>query len=202
MKNQKGFTVLELLIATTVLAVILVMATLLITSISNLYYKGVNESKVQGNARAIDAQMTQDLQFSNDAPRVGTDSSNSDIHVICIGDVRYSFVKLIRVGDTLNGKTYAHVLWRESGINNCSQTAGADLTTSSTLTGGTEMISGSSRITALTVTQTDPAQLTIGVAFGDDNLLNLSASPVVCKGGTDDKFCGTANISSTVVKRL
>jgi prepilin-type N-terminal cleavage/methylation domain-containing protein len=86
-KNQKGFTVIELLIATTVFSVVLVVFMASFLKISQLFYKGVNISNTQASARNVVQDITNDIQFYNQQPSPITD------HYFCVGTHRYSFVK-------------------------------------------------------------------------------------------------------------
>jgi prepilin-type N-terminal cleavage/methylation domain-containing protein len=62
--KQEGFTIVELMIATTVFAVILLVITAGVTSFTSSYYQGVNSSTTQNAASNIMNDISQALQFS------------------------------------------------------------------------------------------------------------------------------------------
>lgn len=140
LKSDKGFTIVELMIALTVLSVILVMGTVIMIQIGSLYSKGVNAANLQSTARNTAADVTAAIQFSTKAPspctltpvtcyanpispsdtepRVYTSAGVTvSVNAFCIGSVRYSYVLNRELGnDTAlasNANT-PHVLWRDT----------------------------------------------------------------------------------------
>ncbi len=215
MKRQDGFTIIELMIATSILSIILLMVTVVITNIGNLYYKGINQSAIQNDARTIVGQISEDIQFSGNtpvtciqAPLPGANCPASlagqKVYVTCIGSVRYTYVQKVKLGTKIGATTFNHVIWRDTP-NSCDPTTGANLSAlnpSIAAYKGAELISSNSRLTNLLVGSNQPTSLIIGIAYGDDDLLNLSASPVTCNGGAGDKFCATANLQTVVMQRV
>jgi prepilin-type N-terminal cleavage/methylation domain-containing protein len=90
-KQQKGFTVIELLIATAVFSLVLIIFLTALIRISQLFYKGVTLSNTQEATRNVIQTISDDLQFFNVPPNVHSD-------YFCIGDHRYSFNKNVQVG--------------------------------------------------------------------------------------------------------
>ena len=62
--DNKGFTIIELLIATVIFSVILLVITGAIIQFGRIYYRGVVQSKTQERSRAIIDSVAKDLQFS------------------------------------------------------------------------------------------------------------------------------------------
>lgn len=198
-KQSAGFTIVELMIATTVLSVILLLVTVVMTGIGRLYYKGINQSRIQSNARSIAAQIAQDVQLSSNTPSTGSAVvSGKAVQVICVGNVRYTYV----VNNKINTNGYKHVLWRDTPAGGCSVAAGADLTLS-TPSDGDELISPSARLTKLNFPPMTSGlqKLQLGIAYGDDDLLTTT-DPVQCKGGSATQFCATSDLSTVVVQRV
>src|SRR3954468_10979744 len=112
-RSQKGFTIIELMIATSVVSVLLLLATVIIIGIGNLYYKGISQSRVQDNVRSIADEISQQLRFSDQLYAV--DSPSGAIHAICIGKTRYTYTIGHQVGSDPNPPNFQspHVLWRE-----------------------------------------------------------------------------------------
>jgi prepilin-type N-terminal cleavage/methylation domain-containing protein len=221
--QQSGFTIVELMIATAVLAVLLLLVTIVITNIGDLYYKGFNQARVQSDVRNISSQVTQDLELSgsNLTSPVAPVNTPGNVEAYCIGNVRYTFI----LGDQI-GSTTDHVLWRDTDNpveGNCKPIANF-----STVDGpatGTELIAPDSRLVVFSVTQataTSPYVVNIEVAYGDNDTLCSASVEGSCTGTTSmpagadfrlanlvcrssisaDQFCSTASLSTTVVQRI
>ncbi len=187
--GQKGFTIIELLIATAVLSTILVLVTVVMVNIGSLYYKGINQSRVQDNVRSITDEVAQNIRFNSQPPTAPvTDPNNPNIHAYCIGAVRYTFVLGAQVGKPAPGTstTYYHALWRDDNPTpgSCPTTinpsnprsAQVDLTnpslaTADKINNGVELIADNSRLTAFSMTTGSPSTVAVSVAYGDNDLL-------------------------------
>lgn len=214
--GQKGFTIVELMIATTVLSVILILSTVMITSIGNLYYKGVNQSRIQDDVRLITDDVTQHLQLSDQTVMIGIapypGDASSKLQSVCAGGARYTYV----IGKKL-GTSSKHVLWRDNSTD-CTP---VNLTLTTPSVGGSELMSPNSRLMDFTISPTSPYSVSVAAAFGDDDLLcspsvsgSCSGSPIlsasdyvnhkdiICRGGAGGQFCSTANLVTTASRRL
>jgi len=89
--TQRGFTIIELLIATAVFSLVLIVFLTALIRISQLFYKGVSLSNTQEATRNIIQTISDDIQFYGAAPEVHSD-------YFCIGDHRYSFNPGVQVG--------------------------------------------------------------------------------------------------------
>jgi prepilin-type N-terminal cleavage/methylation domain-containing protein len=82
--NSKGFTIIELLIATVIFSVILLVITGAIVQFGRIYYKGVVQSRTQERTRAITDSVVRNIQFSEEGSptqvgscyRIGNQSYN------------------------------------------------------------------------------------------------------------------------------
>lgn len=141
---NKGFTIIELMIALSVLSTLLIMSTVILMQIGSLYTKGVNQANLQNSGRNVVADITAALQFSGNAPVSCTDgtyscdagqltgkfsSSGSGIVIgaFCVGTVRYSYVLNSEQGTdsvanpitgAAAGYSIPHVLWRDTIAQN------------------------------------------------------------------------------------
>ncbi len=66
-KSSEGFTIIELMIATTIFAVIMIITTTAILGISKTYIQGLVESQNQNTTRRIISEISQDIQYNNQA---------------------------------------------------------------------------------------------------------------------------------------
>jgi prepilin-type N-terminal cleavage/methylation domain-containing protein len=207
--NQRGFTIVELMIATSVLAVMLLLVTIILSNIGNLYFKGATQSRVQDDVRSIANQLSEDLQLNGGAVLSGPG-------VYCIdGSIRYSYV----IGKE-SGTETQHVLWRDTNPNPASCTS-ANLALAQPSATGVELAIPSSRLTQFSISPVSPYTVNINLAYGDDDLLCTPSVPstcssnsntmiatdflkgdIICKGHEGDSFCATASLTTTVLQRL
>jgi prepilin-type N-terminal cleavage/methylation domain-containing protein len=172
-KKQEGFTIIELLIATSVLAVILVIVTLILISISGLYDKGVHLSTIQDNTRDTIEEIGQDIQLTNGTFTIGSDSgqisgfpAGAHSQAFCIGDTRYTYVLGYAEGtgyeSTSDTPLINHVLWRDNQAQDPNSCQALSLNqsnpdTSDTIPGnstnGVELVAPGTRLTNLSVIQ-------------------------------------------------
>ncbi len=227
MKNQNGFTILELLIATTVVSVILLLVSIMSISIGNLFHKGIYQSRVQENVRKLTDEIAVEIKNTSVTP-VNTlpSASGGLIHRLCIGDTQYTYIIGYQLGD--NASQSKHVLWKDKLSGSCNQPGASDLSIDPPSTGGTdgvELLSAGMRLTSFTVgSASTPSaySISIGVAFGDDDLLcspssasttcalpNTSISmpersndDLTCKESSGSSFCSRASLRTLVVQRV
>ncbi len=128
-KEQLGFTIIELLIATTVFSVLLVGVLASFVKISDLFYKGVSMSKTQEDARNIVQSITDDIQFtSSNVDNMRADHSQfvyngsspsgyAQQGAFCVGNHKYSF----QIGKQVDSTTYG--LGRDTIAGGCDTNA-------------------------------------------------------------------------------
>ncbi len=226
LKSNQGFTIVELMIALTIISVILVMATTIMIQIGSIYTKGVNQAYLQDAARNIMTDLSSTLQFSGTTPYPASCSatvcfanslpnSGGPYYSFCIGNVRYSYVLNRETGvDPGNATTPpSHILWRDTMTNNANcnplnlYSASNPLTDAADPAGkGYDMIPPHMRLTKFTVSETGNGVYTLNVwvAYGDSDLVttNLSTGNSTCKGGAGTQFCAVSQLSNTVLKRI
>lgn len=90
--NQKGFTIIELLIATAVFSLVLLGTTYSVLQIGKIYIKGYIDSQTQNTARNIVSNITQALQYSGGVINTkGLLISGTGSGYFCINGNRYSY---------------------------------------------------------------------------------------------------------------
>lgn len=209
--RQSGFTIIELLIATTIFSFILLIATAGIIKIGQLYYKGVTESKTQEVVRSISDELSRSIQFANQAKRAGS-ASNPNIY--CLGDTRYT----ININQKYDSKTdLAGVPIKTTGLIAERIGVGVDCTSASSLQ-TRQLLGNQMRLLKLEVTplgtNDDAWNVKAKIAYGDDDLLThydnagvLLPAPDIaganCKSGiSGSSFCATAQLDTVIKKRL
>jgi prepilin-type N-terminal cleavage/methylation domain-containing protein len=224
--NSNGFTIVELMIATAILSTILLLTTVLMINIGNLYSKGINQSRTQDDVRSITDQVSQDLKLNSGGVTYGsgTLTDGTPVAAYCIsGNIRYTFVLNRKIGkatdtDTDGSSLMPHVLWRDDDTYNTgSGCIPVNLDDPALGTGtsdplGTELINSNSRLTSFCIASqgspnctsapTTPYTVSVGVVYGDIDLLNLAGLSTTCKSGAGNQFCAADNVTTSVVQRL
>jgi prepilin-type N-terminal cleavage/methylation domain-containing protein len=181
--NQAGFTIVELMIATLVFSMVLLVITFGVIHFTTAYYKGINSSNTQTTTQNAIDSITQSIQFSS-----GGTTASGTTH-FCAG-----------------GKVFIYDLGKEFGGTPTSTNRGlyempADTGCSDpgTPTGGTELLGKNMRLAAVSVTSTDstdptvPWQVTVRITYGDTDLL---CSPAL-NGNTGGCSSGSSNFAAT-----
>ncbi len=219
--KHKGFTLVELMIASTVFAMLLLIATTALIQIGRVYYKGIISSQTQESARSIIDEITRSIQFNGGSVKPVMAMGPSPSNYFCIDDQRYSFVlgrKLLNSGvsvtDIANETQRALVIDSDSV---CS--TGQDLDSPSTLTvGSKEMLVPNMRLAKLTIcypgmipdavfcptppaTGTNLYHVTIRVVYGPTNALTPTKDECLSVP-RDSQFCAVSELSTTVRKRV
>ncbi len=133
--NQKGFTLVELMIATTVFSVILLGATTAVIQIGRMYYKGVIASRSQETARRVIDEISRAIQFNSGEITNPLDGTGQTLVVqqgagtkigvssVCVGTTRFTYALNAQVVDDSsidgyydknNTHTIRHALWRDT----------------------------------------------------------------------------------------
>lgn len=223
-KNQFGFTIVELLIATTIFSIVLVGAMAGFTQIGRLYYKGVVAAKTQEVNRAIIEEISQAIQFNKTTLRTSLVAGGPDVPVgntdtgyFCIGPKRYTYAldRRLSFSTSPTGKEKRHVMWVDQPINGCAEstTGPADLTQADPCLGGATCINGrelmgeNMRLTKLVLAGTNTLQsISVSVAFGDDENngpLVTDSGRRVCRGDSFTvQFCAISELSTTAYRRV
>lgn len=198
--NTRGFTIVELLIATLVFSVILLTVTVGIIQITRVYYKGINEANTQDTARGVMDTISQAIQFSGSTVSPTVASAPGASTSFCVGNQQFSYklgYQLVENSPGTNQTTKA--LW-QSTASGCTGNPAAAAS-------GIELLSPKMRLANLTVTQVngDPNiwKVSVRVVYGDDDLLNNpTGTNASCKGDKGQQFCSVSELTTTVVKRV
>lgn len=89
-QHQRGFTIIELLIATSVFGVVLLIVVAGVIRISHSYYKGIIQGKTQETTRNIAEEISRSAQFANGLKRAGL-VIGPNAEQFCIGNTRYTY---------------------------------------------------------------------------------------------------------------
>ena len=217
--RQAGFTVVELLIATAIFSLVLLLVTVGVMQVTRVYYKGVTETNTQNTARSIVDDISQAIQFGgtgNIQRSVGTTPGTS--YAFCIGNQLYSYVLGYQVVDTKTSGAQAYHGLVLSNAAGCGGPVGsiANLVTTKSIPNSRELLGQNMRLAKLSVTPiTGTANLwdiDVKVIYGDDDLLVVPGTPPVsnptspnatCKAAVQGtQFCAMSEFNTIVEKRV
>lgn len=217
-----GFTILELLIATAVFSVVLLLCATAIVQVGRMYYKSILQVRTMDTNRAISDDLTQAIQFgerSNSFYGYSAQTYNNApygsilVRSLCLGSIRYSYVLGIKSlgNDTTNQLPHIFMKDRYNGSGCPPQ----DITAASAT--GTELLGTDMRILEFNVAPPlvggvpDTSgiwTITTKIAYGstDDLFTDTLSSPpddVACIGSIiGGQFCSISSITTNAIKRL
>lgn len=200
--NKKGFTIMELIIASTVFSTMMLLATTGILQIGKIYYKGMATQRTQETTRAILDDVTRNYQISPVAL-----PDNDTAGVLCIGQLRYNY----RIGVKLDD-TNPHMLWTDRIISggtcaplNMTQAVPSDANTDMTDLGKSaqqELIPKNMRLSKFDIaTSNGGMSVNVQVVYGDLDLTPDLANPECIPISQGGQFCAVAQLSTFVKKR-
>lgn len=209
--TQKGFTIVELMIATSVFAVILLGASAATTQIGRMYYKGIIMSRVQQSSRRIMDDISRPIQFAGSDVRLSSPKTQVigglETGAICIGDKRFIYginaqVDPNAAGYTANHKA-KHAMYQDELPGTNAPCTVLDLTQG--LPPGKELVPENMRLARFNPTVVDNVwSIDMLLIYGDDDLLLPDPNaPQGCKSiNAGSQWCATSNLNTRVFKRI
>jgi prepilin-type N-terminal cleavage/methylation domain-containing protein len=220
-RSTAGFTIIELLIATVVFSIILLILAGAIIQIGRIYTKGLTNAHTHEVTRNLVNGMAAAIQLT--AGNVTeTDGAGGGPDALCIGSQRYSFTTGEQV---LSGSSalVPGVIFDTPSSGDCLAPVGSD--PASLPTGGSQVLGERMRLAYLSASSSDNITYTIEarVVYGDDDLL-CDDDTVSCSDGTTGmnavaiaaagksvrckdihsgtQFCSISDITTTVERRI
>jgi len=204
--TSSGFTIIELLVATAVFSVVLLVLAAGVLQISRMYYKGLTEANTQNVARSITDVISQSIQFGGgDVTTTAASPAPGSLNAFCVGNQQFSFTpgyQLVDNPDPSKFQTYhALVVTTKAG---CPGQAPQDVR-QPTVT-GRELLDTNMRLSKLGVTNLggNLYRVDVRVVYGDDDLLkNPTANNSSCiNASAGTQFCSVSDLSTVVTKRV
>jgi prepilin-type N-terminal cleavage/methylation domain-containing protein len=195
-RTQSGFTIIELMIATLVFSVILVLITTGVLYFTRSYYAGLNRINTQNTARAIVSDISQSIQFTGTAIATTDDTGAS---YFCAGGKIYVFKPGVQYqgGAATAANPGLYVVPQSSGC--------ASLASYTNAPGQQQLLGKGMRIAGLTVTKTGAQLYSINLTllYGDDDLLSATTGVGAhCMSQDGSQYCAVSTLSTTVERRL
>lgn len=190
--QQAGFTIIELLIATLIFSVILLIATFGVIQVSRTYIKGFVASETENTTRSIVDQVSQAVQLSQTGS-LAIATPVTGWYAFCINGYRYTY----QLNDELASGGHAFV---RDYIGGGSCTPNINWTSS-----GTELLSTNERLVSFSIAQvpnsTDLYQVSLSILYGDDNVTMGSPPDRCLDNSSGGEFCALSSTTTTVEQR-
>ena len=215
--SQRGFTIIEFMIATMVFSVILLVVTAAILYMSRAYQRSLYASSTQAATSNLVDTVAQSVKFST-APVVnGGVPSNGSTATYCIGNRQFLYVIGRQLGGSNANTTTRNVIVTRQN-NNCPLN---DIITTTPTGSPKELLGRGMRLAKFDVVQSGPLYtITARVVYGDDEVLcsdmvsgscdspatmtagQLRNADLKCRPGIGSEFCAVSELSTTVYRRL
>src|SRR5688572_9314579 len=131
-KASAGFTIIELMMATTVFTVVLMLCTLGLLEVGRSYYKGVTATRTQETARTVLEEVTEAIQFGGGAVVMPPVAAEGTSGFYCVGSKRFSYMRdrqLIDAPSAINPAQQARHVLVVDDVGSCSLATGAQALT-------------------------------------------------------------------------
>ncbi len=217
--KTKGFTLVELLIATTILSIVLLGASIVAVQIGRLYYKGVITARTQNTARNLVDGISRPIQLEGSSVAVTQDFSSPGTTytdasgvargytVVCVGVQRYTVAVNAQQAPGGGGGKIAHAVWRDEipNLGTCLQNVPNLNSAVPSGVKGTGLLEDNMRVSAIDVSNTDDLwAINLTVAYGDNDSLEDNGTPFSqCKSNyTTSQFCAVTTYNTKVSRRI
>lgn len=207
--DENGFTIIELMIATAVFSVVLLLCATAIVQVGKMFNRGVLINRTQNVSRIVSDDISQSIQFgarsaSFDVTAAPATFNDVVVQARCLGEVRYSYTLARSLGSGANQSK--HVLWKDH-ITSGGTCSVLDITaaTPAGSPDGMELLGANMRIAELSVTNNSGLwKIKTVVSYGEEDDMFVSGSNFTqcesfSRGG---QFCVVSTINTNAVKRL
>jgi type II secretory pathway pseudopilin PulG len=185
--NKRGFTIIELLIAMSSFAFILLLVTVIVINIGNLSSKSINQTKIDDAVRLISDDIATKLKLISSGSY--QESTTGDKGYFCINNTMYIY-------DFTNNDTNKFLRQPKNDTDSCD---GAVKPTA------TNLLPSNSHLLYLNVTQ-NSNQYTIQIAILYGNLSNVSGPHLTydtkCNASSDYRYCNISRLETIVSSRI
>lgn len=194
--KDKGFTIVELLVAITVFSFIMIVASAGLIQVGRMYYKSIVVSRTQNVNRSVVDEISRAMQFSGSRPDVRRDNETGQVTRLCVGSTRFTIA--IDGGAVGQDDNYA-ILKDQAGVG-CPEMLSIPSDDS------TELLSQDMRLTDFDVVRignTDNYRIISRVLYGVDDLIEEVDNQQVCRAGISGvEFCAAAELRTMITRRL
>lgn len=220
--SQKGFTIVEIMIATAVFSVVLLAATAGFIEVGHLFYKGVSITNTQEVANHIFQDVNGNFQTAANVSATQNGPSGYDYY--CVGSSRYTYIlnNEVNVSDSGPNHQVANAGGNFGILKDVLPGGSAcaapcdDLNASVTCVPGSvkfnnpvELLGSKMRVEQFDIEQSTTTSnlynISIILAYGDDDVLTYSSpndlSTVSCNSDSNtQQFCSVSRVQTAVYK--
>ena len=209
---SKGFTVVELTIATAVFAAVLLVGLSSFLGVGKVFYKGLTHSQTQAAAQQILDRISADVQFGSIIGSVQATGTGSSQY-ICLGNIRYTY-NLYQIVDLNTHDIEQNQLGLlRDGLPSpygCGSPFGSAKVA---FNNPTELLGEKMRLSKMDITAVkdstgsdvkDLWSVSLTVAYGDDTSLQDSGSsePACNSNLANSQFCSVIKLNTSVTRGL
>lgn len=198
--SRAGFTLVELMIASSVFSVMLLVLASAVVQVGRQYYKGIIAARTQEVARSISDDIARSIQFGG--ANVVTLASSGASSGFCIDNRRYSYVVGREVGPGVTRTPRGLVV---DQVINCTGLAAQDLGGGGVV--GRDLLPAGMRLGQTPAPDNTglPAgtyKVAVTVAYGDDSVLSAPPSYRCSSLRYGGQFCAVSALVTFVNKRV
>ncbi|HUD03730.1 MAG TPA: prepilin-type N-terminal cleavage/methylation domain-containing protein [Patescibacteria group bacterium] len=204
-KNQKGFTILELMIAISVFTIAIVLITSGVIAVGRYYQQGATKAKLLTAAREIHSQFTQVVQYSGSEldpshPIITYAANGVQYKATCIGATRYLW-------SNINDQTqryYGDFMTDDITNRSCGDTTiskpqhplPTNIPYNSAIATNTKVIN-------FLIKGSDPYTLTTTFVIGSQDMFVSNNYGRQCQSNVlGSEFCAVVSLTSTVARKV
>ena len=218
-ENGQGFTIIELLIATTVFSVVLLLAMTGFFQIGHIFYKGVSITQSQDVANSIGLDISDSVEGASQVTALNDHPTASGIKYMCAGKNRYTLNlgHAVNVGDSTALANGSVGLVKDilSSDNICPPPC---LPNPASCSGGqvgwtkpVELLGDNMRIESLNVqplasVSTSYYTISVVISYGDTDLVTYTDSndhsTALCKSQQGSQFCAIGRYSASINRAI
>jgi prepilin-type N-terminal cleavage/methylation domain-containing protein len=210
-RNQKGFTIVELMIAISVFSIAVLLVTMGVLVISRQYQQGTTRTKLESANREIHQNISQAVQYSGANTQASTET---DWNAFCAGTQRFVYGKVIVAPGTYDAAYYKNTL--KAGLyadtvqnDTCPLPSvngtpiGGAVGSGPNLLDRDNLLPDGAKVVTFSY-DTTSKMLTTKFVLSDFDLLNLgTADEINCKTGVAGKeFCAVVQLQSSAIRRI
>lgn len=199
-----GFTIIELLIATTIFSVLLLVSATAVVQVGRTYYKGVSVTQTAQTARQILAEVSANIRLNSTVSGLNTASGGRSYY--CVGGHRYTFKLFNHVNSADHDNSTKFGLLQDQPVGDgCGNPFDSPAIP---LVNPTELLANNMRLLNFTITPLAGAgslySVALSVASGaDDTLSDPNSASAQCKNQPSlSQFCAVTSLSTVVYQGL